>query len=118
MLVVSQGEARTATEQKIYGQVLQGPAEILNLLTYYGIVALVTIGALVAIIRPEKAKFEDEYRFLMLGSLLIWVIIVAMPSVGSSFPIEKVLSFSLVSYARAPFAGGPRPSFQFLPVAG
>ena len=81
-------EARTATEQKAYATGLQGPAEVLNLISYYAITALAAIGAVLAILSPKETKFEREYRLLMISSLLLWLLAFAMP--GLSYLVSSV----------------------------
>jgi uncharacterized membrane protein len=89
-------EARSAGEQKVYGSGLQGPAEVLNLVTYYGTVALAALGAVLSKLRSEETKFEREYQFLITGSLLLWLLVVAMPGLSFYVTIESVLAFTLI----------------------
>jgi len=89
-------EARTATDQKIYATGLQGPAEVLNLIAYYATAALAVLGAVIATLRPKETKFEREYQSLMIGSLLLWVFVVAMPGLAYFVNTVNLLAFTLI----------------------
>jgi len=96
LVQVANVEARTATEQKAYATGLQGPGDVLNLVTYYATVALVALGVVFSALKPKETKFEDEYRFLMIGCLVLWILEVAMPALGHAIAIENVLVFTLI----------------------
>jgi uncharacterized membrane protein len=89
-------EARTATDQKIYASGLQGSAEVLNLVAYYSTAALAALGALIATVRYKEAKFEREYRVLMIGSLVLWLFAIAMPGLSYFVSATVVFEFTLV----------------------
>jgi uncharacterized membrane protein len=89
-------EARTATDQKIYAIGLQGPAEVLNLIAYYATAGLAVLGVVLATVRPKAAKFELEYRLLMIGCLILWVFVIAMPGLSHLVSSASVFAMTLV----------------------
>ena len=89
-------EARTPTEQKVFATGLQGPGDVLRLFAYYATIALAALGVAFATFKRKESKFQDEYRFLMIACLILWVVAAAMPGLGHFVPIEQVLAFTLV----------------------
>jgi uncharacterized membrane protein len=96
LLQLASIEARSPAEQRIYGIGLQGPADILNIFTYYATAALAAAGVAFSVFKPKETKFEDEYRFLMIGCLILWILTVVTPTLSYALNSTQVLVFTLI----------------------
>jgi uncharacterized membrane protein len=96
LVQVANVEARSPVEQKVYATGLQGPGDVLNLFTYYATVALAAVGVAFSAVKPKETKFEDEYRFLLIGCLVLWILAVAMPGLSHIISIENMFAYTLI----------------------